>query len=120
MGMTEPHCGSATAAIRTTAVRDGESWVLNGEKIFVTTGHKALVDSEGLMVVWATVDPAAGRGGMKPFVVEAGTPGGGVTKLERKMGIRATDTASVVLENCRLPAANLLRSAEVSGPPKGF
>ena len=120
MAMTEPHCGSDTAAIRTTAVRDGESWVLNGEKIFVTTGHKALVDSEGLMVVWATVDPAAGRAGMKPFVVEAGTPGVRVTKLEHKMGIRASDTASVVLENCRIPATNLLGSAEVSDPRKGF
>ena len=120
MAMTEPHCGSDTAAIRTTAVRDGESWVLNGEKIFVTTGHKALVDSEGLMVVWATIDPAAGRAGMKPFVVEAGTPGVRVTKLERKMGIRASDTASVVLENCRIPATNLLGSAEVSDPRKGF
>ena len=120
MAMTEPHCGSDTAAIRTTAVRDGESWVLNGEKIFVTTGHKALVDSEGLMVVWATIDPAAGRAGMKPFVVEAGTPGVRVTKLERKMGIRASDTASVVLENCRIPAGNLLGSAEVTDPRKGF
>jgi acyl-CoA dehydrogenase len=120
MAMTEPHCGSDTAAIRTTAVRDGESWVLSGEKIFVTTGHKALVESEGLMVVWATIDPAAGRAGMKPFVVEAGTPGVRVTKLERKMGIRASDTASVVLEDCRIPAANLLGSAEVSDPRKSF
>jgi acyl-CoA dehydrogenase len=120
MAMTEPHCGSDTAAIRTTAVRDGESWVLRGEKIFVTAGHKALLDSKGLMVVWATVDPAAGRAGMKPFVVEAGTPGVRVTKLERKMGIRASDTASVVLEDCRIPAGNLLGSAEVSDPRKGF
>ena len=71
MAMTEPHCGSDTAAIRTTAVRDGDHWVLNGEKIFVTSGHKSMVDSDGFMVVWATVDPAAGRAGMKPFVVEA-------------------------------------------------
>jgi acyl-CoA dehydrogenase len=120
MAMTEPHCGSDTAAIRTTAVRDGDCWVLNGEKIFVTSGHKALVDSQGLMVVWATVDAKAGRAGMKPFVVEAGTPGVRVTKLESKMGIRASDTASVVLEDCRLPLSNLLGQAEVADPTKGF
>ena len=68
------------------------------------------------MVVWATVDPTAGRAGMKPFVVEAGTPGVRVTKLEHKMGIRASDTASVVLEDCRIPLDNLLGSAEVRGP----
>jgi acyl-CoA dehydrogenase len=120
MAMTEPHCGSDTAAIRTTAVRDGDHWVLNGEKIFVTSGHKSLVDSEGIMVVWATVDAKAGRAGMKPFVVEAGTPGVRVTKLESKLGIRASDTASVVLEDCRIPADNLLGSAEVTDPTKGF
>jgi acyl-CoA dehydrogenase len=120
MAMTEAHCGSDTAAIRTTAVRDGESWVLNGEKIFVTGGHKSMVDSQGVMVVWATVDPSAGRAGMKPFVVEAGTPGLKVTKLERKMGIRASDTASVVLENCRIPLENLLGSPEVADRTQGF
>ena len=120
MAMTEPHCGSDTAAIRTTAVRDGDHWVLNGEKIFVTSGHKSLVDSDGIMVVWATVDPKAGRAGIKPFVVEAGTPGVRVSKLESKLGIRASDTASVVLEDCRIPADNLLGSAEVNDPTKGF
>jgi acyl-CoA dehydrogenase len=120
MAMTEPHCGSDTAAIRTTAVRDGDHWVLNGEKIFVTSGHKSMVDSDGFMVVWATVDPAAGRAGMKPFVVEAGTPGLKITKLEHKMGIRASDTASAVLENCRIPLTNLLGSPEVADPSKGF
>jgi acyl-CoA dehydrogenase len=120
MAMTEPHCGSDTAAIRTTAVKDGDQWVLNGEKIFVTSGHKSLVDSDGIMVVWATVDARAGRAGMKPFVVEAGTPGVRVTKLESKLGIRASDTASVVLEDCRIPADNLLGSAEVNDPTKGF
>jgi acyl-CoA dehydrogenase len=120
MAMTEAHCGSDTAAIRTTAVRDGESWVLNGEKIFVTGGHKSMVDSPGVMVVWATVDPSAGRAGMKAFVVEAGTPGLTVTKLERKMGIRASDTASVVLDNCRIPLDNLLGSPDVVDRTKGF
>lgn len=114
MAMTEPQCGSDTAAIRTTAVRDGDHWVLNGEKIFVTAGHKAMLDSEGLCVVWATIDPKAGRAGIKPFVVEAGTPGVKVTKLEHKMGIRASDTASIVFEDCRIPLDNLLGSAEVA------
>ena len=113
MAMTEPQCGSDTAAIRTTAVRDGDEWVLNGEKIFVTSGHKSLIDSEGLSVIWATVDPSAGRAGIKSFVVEAGTPGLTVTKLEYKMGIRASDTASIVLQDCRIPLDNLLGSAEV-------
>jgi acyl-CoA dehydrogenase len=120
MAMTEPHCGSDTAAIRTTAVRDGDHWVLNGEKIFVTSGHKSLLDSEGLSVIWATVDPSAGRAGIKPFVVEAGTPGLKVTKLEHKMGIRASDTASIVLEDCRVPLDNLLGTAEVVDRTKGF
>lgn len=120
MAMTEPHCGSDTAAIRTTAVRDGDSWILNGEKIFVTAGHKSLIDSDGLSVVWATVDPSAGRAGMKPFVVEAGTPGLKVTKLEHKLGIRASDTASLVFDNCRIPLDNLLGSADIVDKTKGF
>ena len=120
MAMTEAHCGSDTAAIRTTAVRDGEHWVLSGEKIFVTSGHKSLVDSNGLMVVWATVDPSAGRAGIKSFVVEAGTPGVTVTKLEQKLGIRASDTAVAVFEDCRIPLGNLLGSAEVVDHTKGF
>ena len=120
MAMTEPQCGSDTAAIRTTAVRDGDEWVLNGEKIFVTSGHKSLIDSEGLSVIWATIDPSAGRAGIKSFVVEAGTPGLTVTKLEYKMGIRASDTASIVLQDCRIPLDNLLGSAEVVDRTKGF
>ncbi len=114
MALTEPHAGSAMPAmVRTTAVRDGESWVLNGEKIFVTAGHKALVDTQGFVVVWATIDPSAGRAGVRPFVVEAGTPGCTVTKLEHKLGIRASDTASVVLQDCRIPFENILGSPEV-------
>jgi acyl-CoA dehydrogenase len=120
MAMTEPHCGSDTAAIKTTAVRSGDCWVLNGEKIFVTGGHKSMIDSDGFMVVWATIDPSAGRAGMKPFVVEAGTPGVTVTKLEHKLGIRASDTAAVLLENCRLPLDSLLGSPEVADRTKGF
>lgn len=115
MAMTEPQAGSDTSAIRTTAVLDPKTneWVLNGEKIFVTAGHKALEVSPGFVVVWATIDPSAGRAGMRPFVVEAGTPGVKVTKLEHKMGIRVSDTAAIVLQDCRIPFENILGPAEV-------
>src|SRR5207248_6063772 len=81
MAITEPGCGSDSSAIQTTAVRDGDPWVLNGTKIFCTAGHKALMESEGFIVVWATVDKAAGRAGIKAFIVEHGTPGITVAKL---------------------------------------
>ena len=115
MAMTESGAGSDTSAIRTTAVLDKETreWVLNGEKIFVTGGHKSLELSQGFVVVWATIDPAAGRAGMRPFVVEAGTPGVQVTKLEHKLGIRVSDTASIVMQDCRIPYENILGSPEV-------
>ena len=116
MAMTESQAGSDTSAIRTTAVLDKakNEWVLNGEKIFVTGGQKSLEEGNGLVVVWATIDPAAGRAGMRPFVVEAGTPGIKVTKLEHKMGIRASDTASLVLQDCHVPFDNILGSPEVA------
>jgi acyl-CoA dehydrogenase len=115
MAMTEPQAGSDTSAIRTSAVldKDTNEWILNGEKIFVTGGQKSLEEGNGLVVVWATIDPSAGRAGMRPFVVEAGTPGIKVTKLEHKMGIRASDTASLVLQDCRIPFENILGSPEV-------
>lgn len=120
MAMTEPGCGSDTAAIQATAVRDGDYWVLNGEKIFVTMGHRALDLSEGIIVVWATVDKSAGRAGMKSFVVEAGTPGMRVEKLEKKLGIKASDTATVIFDNCRVPFNNILGKAEVKTRTEGF
>ncbi|MBU4001925.1 MAG: acyl-CoA dehydrogenase family protein [Proteobacteria bacterium] len=103
MANTEPGCGSDSKAIETTAVLDGDEWVLNGEKIFVTTGIKA----EGV-VIWATVDKAAGRAGIKAFVVMKGTPGLELVKKEKKLGIRASDTAAFVLKDCRIPRENLL------------
>jgi acyl-CoA dehydrogenase len=112
MAITEAHAGSDTSAIRTTAVQDGREWVLNGEKVFVTGGHKALVDTPGFVVVWATIDPSLGRRGIHPFVVEAGTPGSSVVKLEKKLGIRASDTATLLLQDCRVPLENRL-----GGPP---
>jgi acyl-CoA dehydrogenase len=115
MAMTEPGAGSDTSAIRTRAVFDHATneWVLNGEKIFCTNGKLALEESNGLVVVWATIDPTAGRAGMRPFVVEAGTPGVNVSKVEIKHGIRASDTAAIVLQDARIPADNILGSPEV-------
>lgn len=115
MAMTEPGAGSDTAAIQTTAVFDEATneWVINGEKIFCTNGKLSLDESDGLVVVWASIDRSAGRAGMRPFVVEAGTPGVTVSKVEIKHGIRASDTAAIVFENARIPADHLLGSAEV-------
>jgi acyl-CoA dehydrogenase len=113
MAITEPACGSDSAAVTTSATRDGDDWVINGTKIFCTGGHRAVDKSDGFIVVWATVDKSAGRAGIKPFVVEHGTPGMQVTRLEQKMGIRASDTAAIIFDNCRVPAINLLGSPEV-------
>jgi acyl-CoA dehydrogenase len=117
MAMTEPQAGSDTSNIQTTAVFDAATneWVLNGQKIFCTSGKLALEESNGLVVVWATVDKTAGRAGMKPFVVEAGTPGAIIGKVEEKLGIRASDTAQIILDHCRIPADNLLGDAAVKG-----
>ena len=108
MAITEPGCGSDTSAIQTTAVRDGDEWVLNGTKVFCTNGALALDESDGLVVVWATVDKSAGRAGIKAFVVEAGARGVEVAKLEDKMGIRVSDTTQLIFEDCRIPADNVL------------
>jgi acyl-CoA dehydrogenase len=115
MAMTEPGAGSDTSAIQTTAVLDSvtNEWVLNGEKIFCTNGKLALDESNGIVVVWATIDRSAGRGGMKPFVIEASTPGVTIEKQEIKHGIRASDTVTIVLKDARIPYDNLLGSAEV-------
>jgi acyl-CoA dehydrogenase len=115
MAMTEPGAGSDTSAIRTTATFDeaNDEWVLNGEKIFCTSASLALEESDGFVVVWATVDPKAGRAGMKPFVIEAGTPGVTIAKKEDKLGIRASDTSSIVMTDARIPAGNILGSPEV-------
>ena len=120
IALTEAHCGSDPSTMRTSAVRQGDCWVLNGEKIFVTRAQRSMVDSQGFIVVWATIDPSAGRAGIRPFVVEANTPGFKITKLEHKLGIRASDTASVILEDCRIPLSNLLGNPDVGGHQKGF
>jgi acyl-CoA dehydrogenase len=108
MAITEPGTGSDSANIQTTAVRDGDDYVLNGEKIFVTAG-----DRSDAVVVWATLDKTLGRAAIKSFVVPKGTPGMTVERLEHKLGIRSSDTATIRFENCRVPAANLLGSPEV-------
>jgi acyl-CoA dehydrogenase len=114
MAITEPGTGSDSANIRTTAVLDGDEYVLNGEKIFVTSGERA-----DHVVVWATLDRELGRAAIKSFVVPKGTPGMRVERLEHKLGIRASDTATIIFEDCRVPAENLLGSPEVD-PKQGF
>ncbi len=114
MAITEPGTGSDSANINTTAKEDGDHYVLNGEKIFVTCGERA-----DLVVVWATLDKNAGRAAIKSFVVERGTPGMEVVRLEHKLGIRASDTAVLSFSNCRVPKENLLGSPEVD-TKKGF
>jgi len=114
MAITEPGTGSDSANIKTTATLDGDEYVLNGEKIYVTSGDRA-----DHIVVWATLDRDLGRAAIKSFVVPKGTPGMRVDRLEHKLGIRASDTATIIFENCRVPKENLLGSAEVD-PKQGF
>jgi acyl-CoA dehydrogenase len=122
MAITEPQAGSDSAAIETTADwdPDTEEWILNGIKIFCTAGEGASTVDGGFVVVWATIDKEAGRGGIKSFVVMANTPGMELIGCEKKHGIRASDTATLRFENCRVPNANLLGSSEVrkKGPTK--
>jgi len=115
MAITEPQAGSDSAAIETTADWDEatQEWVLNGTKIFCTAGEGASTVDGGFVVVWATIDKSAGRGGIKSFVVMANTPGMELIGCEKKLGIRASDTATLRLDNCRVPAGNLLGSSEV-------
>lgn len=101
--LTEPGAGSDAKNIRTTCRKDGDHWVLNGTKIYITNGKKA-----EWTVVFATLDPAMGRAGHRTFVVEKGAPGFSVPKVEKKMGLKASETAEQVFEECRVPADNLL------------
>ena len=114
MAITEPGCGSDSAAIRATAKKDGDHYILNGEKIFVTSGQRA-----DCVVVWASLDPKLGRAAIKSFVVDWGTPGMELARLEKKLGIRASDTAAINFVDCRVPAENLLGSPEID-TKKGF
>ncbi len=105
--VTEPQAGSDVKSLRTTARRDGDEWVLNGTKVFITNGGIADVN-----VVVATVDPSLGHRGQASFVVPKGTPGLRMGKKESKIGIRASQTAELVFEDCRIPVENLLGGME--------
>jgi alkylation response protein AidB-like acyl-CoA dehydrogenase len=102
-GLTESGSGSDAAGARTSAVRQGDSWVLNGNKIFITNGHYADV-----AVVIAVTDKSAGTHGLSAYVVEKGTPGFRSGRKENKLGLRASDTSELIFEDCVIPAENLL------------
>ena len=114
--ITEPCCGSDTASIQTTAVLDKETneWILNGQKIFITGGTRC-----DMMVVWASLDRSKGRAAMKSFLVDKGTPGMIIPKVEDKLGFRASDTAVVVFDNCRIPFENILGNPEIKEKKTG-
>src|SRR5580700_6298023 len=102
-GLTEPGSGSDASAARTTAVRKGGQWVLNGNKTFITNGHYADVS-----VIIAVTDKSQGTHGLSAFIVEKGTPGFRPGKKENKLGLRASDTSELIFEDCAIPAENLL------------
>ncbi|MFC0316077.1 acyl-CoA dehydrogenase family protein [Gordonia phosphorivorans] len=114
MAITEPGFGSDSAAVTTAAVLDGDEYVINGEKIFVTAGSRA-----DHVVVWATLDKSLGRAAIKSFVVPLDAAGVAVVRLEHKLGIKSSDTAVVRFEDVRVPAGNLLGSPEID-VKKGF
>ena len=101
--LTEPLVGSDASALRTTAVRQGDAYLINGVKQFITSGKNAQ-----LAIVIAVTDKGAGKKGMSAFIVPTDTPGYGVARLEDKLGQRSSDTAQIVLENCRIPADHLI------------
>jgi len=114
MAITEPSFGSDSAAVSTTAVLDGDEYVINGEKIYVTAGSRA-----SHIVVWATLDKSKGRAAIKSFIVPREYPGVTVERLEHKLGIKASDTAAIRFDNVRIPKENLLGSPDVE-VEKGF
>ncbi|MGH2734634.1 MAG: acyl-CoA dehydrogenase family protein [Actinomycetota bacterium] len=107
LAVTEPQAGSDVSNVQTTAVRDGDEWVLNGTKVYCTNGARA-----DIVVVNATVDKSLGRQGQKFFVITKGTPGFVIGKIEKKMGIRASETAEFSLQDCRIPFDNILGGEE--------
>jgi acyl-CoA dehydrogenase len=115
MAITEPQSGSDSGSISTTAELDGNEWVLNGEKIFVTCADRC-----DAVVVWATIDKSAGKAGVKSFIVEKGTPGFKLEKLEHKLGIRASDTGTFLLKDCRIPKENILGDPRIAKNTEGF
>src|SRR5437868_5581161 len=114
LALTEPGIGSDVAGMSTTAVLDGDEWVLNGHKHYITNGARS-----DIVVTFATIDKSQGREGIRPFVVPKGTPGFIVGRIEEKMGLRASQTAELIFEDCRIPKDNLLSGRE-SGKKAGF
>jgi acyl-CoA dehydrogenase len=114
-GLTEPGAGSDVAAIRTSCRKDGDHYIINGRKCYITCGGRA-----AWCVIFATIDPTLGRAGHRAFVVEKGTPGYFVGKIEEKMGLRANETAELVLEDCRVHKDNLLGGEEKYQTKEGF
>jgi acyl-CoA dehydrogenase len=114
MAITEPSFGSDSAAVSTTAKVDGDEYVINGEKIFVTAGSRA-----SHIVVWATLDKSLGRAAIKSFIVPREHPGVTVERLEHKLGIKASDTAVIRFDDARIPKENLLGDPEIH-VDKGF
>lgn len=102
-GLTEPGSGSDAAGMKTTAVREGDEYVLNGNKIFITNGGEAEI-----YIVFAVTDPALKHKGISAFIVEKGTPGFSFGKKEKKLGIRSSPTLEIIMEDCRIPADQLL------------
>ena len=113
--LTEPGAGSDVAGIRTTCRKEGREWVLSGRKCYITNGARASWN-----VVFATVDPSLGRAGHRAFVVEKGTPGFSVGRIEDKMGLRASETAELAFEECRVPEDNLLGGEDSYKSKEGF
>lgn len=114
MAITEPEFGSDSAAVSTTATLDGDEYVINGEKIFVTAGSRATH-----IVVWATLDKSLGRPAIKSFIVPREHPGVTVERLEHKLGIKGSDTAVIRFDNARIPKGTLLGNPEIE-VGKGF
>lgn len=113
--MTEPSAGSDAAAIQTTARKDGDGWILNGAKCFIGNASRS-----DWLLVQATLDPKEGRAAQRAFFVEQGTPGLGGFRIEKKMGLKAYESTSFTLQDCRIPAANLLGGEERYENPSGF
>ena len=111
LAVTEPQAGSDVSNVQTTAVKDVDEWVLNGTKMYCTNGARAEI-----VVVNATVDKSLGRQGQKFFVIEKGTPGFKIGKIEKKMGLTASETAELILDDCRIPFDNILGGAEALEP----
>jgi acyl-CoA dehydrogenase len=115
MAMTEPNAGSDVARIQTRARKDGDDWILSGQKMFCSNSARA-----DWVIVWATTDPELGRAGHRAYIVERGMPGFEIIKIEHKMGSRGYETASFALDDVRLPAENLLGGEAFYESRKGF